>query len=90
MNARMSNKRIYATRSAYLYLLNLGLGHTLTTLTHNMRTLYLLGDEIVTDLDLEHLLPGGHVDAGHSVDRGGLENHKGSTNRRLAQSRIIP
>ena len=86
----MSNRRIYATRFAHLYLLNLGLGHTLTTLIHSMSTLYLLCDEIVTDLDLEHLFPGGHVDAGHSVDRGGLGKLKESANRRLAQSRIIP
>ncbi len=69
----MSDRRIYATRFAHLYLLDLGLGHTLTILTHRMSTLYLLNDEIGTDLDLEHLFPGGHVDARHSVDRGGLQ-----------------
>jgi hypothetical protein len=68
----MNNGRIYVTRFAHLYLLNFGLGHTLTALTHCMSTLYPLGDEIATDLDLEHLFPGGHVDARHGVDRGGL------------------
>lgn len=61
-------------RFAHLYLLNLGLGHTLTALTHRMSILYLLSDKIVTDLNLEHLFPGGHIDARHGVDRGGLWN----------------
>jgi hypothetical protein len=68
----MSNGRIYVTRFTHLYLLNFGLRHTLTASTHRMSTLYLLGDEIVTDLDFEHLFPGGHVDARYSVDSGGL------------------
>ena len=51
---------------------------------------YLMHDEIGTDLDLEHLFPGGHVDARHSVDRGSLWKHKEGAIRRLAQSRIIP
>jgi hypothetical protein len=86
----MSNRRIYATKFAHLYLLNLGLGHTLTILTHRMSTLYLLHDEIGTDLDLEHLSPGGHIDARHSVDRGGLWKAQKGGIRRLAQSWVIP
>ena len=37
-----------------------------------MNTVWLSDDEIGIDHDFEHLFPGGHVDAGHNVDRSGL------------------
>lgn len=47
----------------------------------------LLSDGIVTDLDLEHLFPGGHVDARYGVDRGGLWDTQRKTSDDLRRAR---